>query len=443
MNVATASWQTMGLEHVPSMLAGHGVPWVADARQSALSRFVARGFPTRREEEWKYTDVSVLTRRASLVPDHIPPDPSSAAALYAWSLAQEGAHLLVFVNGHYSEELSAPGKLPQGVQLLSLADMLEDAGDLPRTFFASEHEHTVFSSLNNAFATDGAVIVLAEGVVLEAPIYLLFATGGHGVATYPRTIVVAGDGARATLVEHYTGGLETHSFTNAVTQIRLGEGAEIHHCKLLQEGPAAYHIAGIHADQEAGSRFTSHSFALGSHLGRNDITARLQGRACCCTLNGLYLLDGKQHMDHHTRIDHLGPEGISREVYRGVLDGTSHGVFNGRVVVHAGAVGTDADQSNRNLLLSRQAEIDTRPQLEIFNDEVKCTHGATVGQLDDNALFALRARGIEASLARSILIYGFANEMIGKVEVPSLRARIEQLVLQHLPQGDTIVELMR
>lgn len=442
MNVQLESWQNMELERVPKALAGHDVPWVAQARRSAFARFSAHGFPTRREEEWKYTDVSVLAKRAALAPDNIPPDPSSEAALYAWTLSQQGTHLMVFVNGHYSEELSTLGALPPGAQLLSLADMLDDADDLPRPFFEAQREHTIFAALNNAFATDGAVLVLAPGTVLEEPIYLLFIASGHGVATYPRNIVVAGAGARATVIEHYTGTLETHSFTDVVTQISLGAGAEIRHYKLLQEGIAAAHIAGIHAEQAAGSHFTSHSFALGGHLGRNDITARLLDKGCHCTLNGLYLLDGKQHMDHHTRIDHLAPEGVSREYYRGVLDGASRGVFNGKVIVHPGAAKTDAHQSNRNLLLSRQAEVDTKPQLEIFADDVKCTHGATVGQLDDDSLFYLRSRGIDAEMARSMLVYGFANEIIEKIDVPALRARVEHLVLDRLPQGENIKELM-
>ena len=442
MNAQLESWRNMELEHIPYALAGHDVSWVLAARQSALARFVTHGFPTRREEEWKYTDVSVIGKRASLAPDHIPPDPSSEAKLLAWAIAGDGMHLMVFVNGHYDPTLSTVGDLPSGVRLESLADLLDDASDLPETFFDQWHEHTIFSALNNAFATGGAVLFLPPKTVLEEPIYLLFIASGHGVAIYPRNIVIAGEDARATVIEHYLGALEVHNFTNAITQIRLGAGAEIEHCKLLQEGPAATHIAGIHVDQSAGSHFISHSFALGGRLGRNDITSRLLGSGCHCTLNGLYLLDERQHMDHHTRIDHLAPEGVSREYYRGVLDGAAHGVFNGKVVVHPGAVRTDAHQVNHNLLLSRQAEADTKPQLEIFADDVKCTHGATVGQLDENNLFYLRSRGIDVDLARSVMIYGFANDIIRRVAVPYLRSHIEHLVLNRLPQGEQVKDLL-
>jgi Fe-S cluster assembly protein SufD len=442
MNVQIASWDNMALERVPQHLAGHAVPWLGEARRLAYARFAAHGLPTRREEEWKYTDVAAIGRRASLAPDNIPPDPSSEARLFAWTLAQESSHLMVFVNGHYSSELSAPGQLPDGVRLDSLADLLDGSADLPEELFEQQHEHTIFAALNNALATDGAVLQLAAGAVLEKPLYLLFVASGRGAAIYPRNIIIAGAGARATLIEHYFGMLDVHNFTNAVTQISLAADAAVSHCKLLQEGKDAFHIAGIHAEQAAGSRFVSHSFALGGRLGRNDITSRLNGPDCQCSFDGLYLLEGKQHVDHHTRIDHFAPSCSSREFYRGILDGEAHGVFNGKVIVHPHAVKTDAHQSNRNLLLSPKAEVDTKPQLEIFADDVKCTHGATIGQLDDDSLFYLRSRGVDAAAARSLLIYGFANDIIGRIEVASMRERIEYLVLERLPQGDQIKELL-
>jgi Fe-S cluster assembly protein SufD len=442
MNVQSESWEKLALDRVPQHLAGHAVPWVSRARESAFERFAVQGFPTRREEEWKYTDVAAIGKRTSLAPDNIPPDPPSEAALFAWTLAQEKTHLMVFVNGHYSSELSALNELPVGMRLESLADLLDGDADLPEALFDQPQEHTVFAALNTALMTDGAVLKLAPGVTLEKPVYLLFIASGHGTAIYPRNILMLGEGAHATVIEHYFGMLESHNFTDAVTQIALTSGAELRHCKLIQEGKDAFHVAGIHAEQAAGSRFTSHSFALGGRIARNDITSRLNGPECQCTFDGLYLLDGKQHADHHTRIDHLAPSCTSREYYRGILDGESHGVFNGKVVVHPHAVKTDAHQSNRNLLLSRQAEVDTKPQLEIFADDVKCTHGATVGQLDDDSLFYLRARGIDADSARSLLIYGFANDIIARVEVPDMRARIEHLVLDRLPQGEQIKELL-
>jgi Fe-S cluster assembly protein SufD len=442
MNAQLESWENMALENVPQHLAGFGVPWITIARQSAFERFVAHGFPTRREEEWKYTDVASIGKRETLAPDYIPPDPPSEAALLAWTLSQEKIHLMVFVNGHYSDELSNIGELPTGVRLESLADLLDMSPDLSETFFDRQHEHTIFAALNNAFATDGAVLKLAPGTELAKPLYLLFVASGHGAAIYPRNIIIAAEGARATVIEQYFGMQDSHNFTNAVTQINLGARAELQHCKLVQEGKDAFHVAGTHVNQATSSRFVSNSFVLGGRLVRNDTTSDLNEPECQCALNGLYMLEGKQHVDHHTRIDHFAPSGISREYYRGILDGESHGVFNGKVVVHPNAVKTDAHQSNHNLLLSRQAEVDTKPQLEIFADDVKCTHGATVGQLDDDSLFYLRSRGIDAESARSLLIYGFANDIIGRVEMTDMRARIEHLVLDRLPLGEQIKELL-
>lgn len=441
MNVQE-NWQNLALQQVPQALAGHDVSWVREARQAAFERFAAHGFPTRREEEWKYTDLSVLARRASLAPDNIPPDAPAEAALHAWVLSRQNVHLMVFVNGHYSPELSYPRNLGAGARLESLADMLDDTAELPPDLFDALHEHSVLDALNNAFTTDGAVLRLEPGVKLKTPVYLLYIASGYGVSIYPRNIIIAGEGAQATVIEHYMGMVDAHNFTDAVTQIDLAAGAEIEHCKLLQEGNAAFHIAGIHARQKANSRFVSHSFALGGRLVRNDITSTLEESDCHCTFNGLYLLNGKQHADHHTRIDHLAPLGTSREYYRGVLDGSSRGVFSGKVIVHPGAAHTDAHQSNRNLLLSRQAEVDTKPQLEIYADEVKCTHGATVGQLDEDSLFYMRSRGLDEEMARSLLVYGFANDMIDRVPVPELRARIVDVVLDRLPQGESIKELL-
>lgn len=442
MNGQEQTWQSIMPEKVPFALAGHDLPWVNQARLSAFKRFAKHGFPTRREEEWKYTDVSALAKRASLAPDNIPPDAPSEALLYAWLLAQENVHLMVFINGHFDAELSAIDTLPAGVRLESLAAALDDSANPSRQLLAQQGEHTIFSSLNTAFFTDGAVLNIAPNVVLDTPVYLLFISSGRDAAIYPHNVIVAGANASATVVEHYLGMVESHNFTNAQTRISLGSQANIEHYKLLLEGGSAYHIAGIHAEQAAGSRFVSNSITLGGRLVRNDITTRMNEEGCHCTLNGLYMLDGKQHVDHHTRIDHLAPSCTSSEHYRGILDGESHGVFNGKVVVHPGAVKTDANQSNHNLLLSRQAEIDTKPQLEIFADDVKCTHGATIGQLDDASLFYLRSRGIDAELAKSMLVYGFAFEVTGKVAMPELRNRIEHLVLDRLPQGEQIKELL-
>ncbi|MEW6312967.1 MAG: Fe-S cluster assembly protein SufD [Pseudomonadota bacterium] len=430
---------------LPQTLPGARAAWLWQARQAALERFAARGLPTTRDEEWKYTDVAAVGKRASLAPERVGTDEKASVVALEFAqecaLPQPGARRLVFVNGYYEPALSAAGTLPDGVRLGSLAQTLGAGDDDLSAFFAPAAEHTVFANLNTAFATDGAVLHLTPGTAVDAPIYLLFIATAEAGAIYPRNLIVAEEGSRATVIEHYAGYAGARNFTVAVTQIAVGAGAVLDHYKLLQEGGAALHIAGVHAEQKAGSRFASHSFALGGRLQRNDITVRLAETGCACILNGLYLAADRQLVDHHTRIDHLAPGCSSREYYRGVLDGAARGVFNGKVVVQPGAQKTDAYQANHNLLLSRQAEIDTKPQLEIFADDVKCTHGATVGQLDEDALFYLRCRGIDAELARSMLIHGFANDIIGRVEVPALRAKLEQLLVARLPQGENIEEL--
>lgn len=409
--------------------SAQAAPWLDAARRAAFARYAARGLPGRREEAWKYTDVSALGRRDSLAPAAAPAVPAPQT-LVPWLLP--GLPRMVFVNGRFVAALSEFGTLPPGVRLLSLAQAIAGEGALPRELFDESHEHSVFETLNNAYASDGAVLWLEPGTRLESPLHLLFIAHGEDSVSYPRNLLLAGEGARASIIEHYVG---EGGFSCALSQLRLAAGAELGHCKLLQCGPQAWHIAGIHAEQAADSRLTSHSFALGARMGRNDITVCFTGPNAGCTLNGLFLLDGREHMDHHTRIDHLAPGCRSRQYYRGVLDGASRGVFDGRVVVHPGADRTDAHQSNHNLLLSRQAEADSKPQLEIHADDVQCTHGATVGQLDEEALFYLRSRGVDEQLARSLLVYGFAGDIVARLADSLLRARIEQLVLARLPQG--------
>lgn len=442
MDMQIESKEMLTLAQVPQHLPGRAAPWLTLARQAALGRFMAQGFPTRRDEEWKYTDVTAIAKRKSLAPNDIPPLPSSESTLFARTLAQEDYYLMVFVDGYFNRVLSVLDNLPRGASLACLADELNTANDFPHAFLDQAKETSAFVALNTALMTDGAVLRLEPGVVLDRPVYLLFIAGGQNTAIYPRNIIQLGQGAHATVVEHYFGRLDATNFTDVVTKIDLAVGADLEHCKLQQEGAAALHIAAICADQAAHSRFVSQSFALGAHLARNDISSRLNGSSGLCSFDGLYQLQGRQHSDHHTRIDHYAPSCTSREYYRGILDDESRGVFNGKVEVHPSAMKTDAHQSNATLLLSRQAEVDTKPQLEIFADDVKCTHGATIGQLDDNNLFYLRARGISAESARSLLIYGFANDIISRVHPPEMRARIEQLVLDRLPHGKSIKELL-
>jgi Fe-S cluster assembly protein SufD len=449
MNTPVTPWIQAKL---PQAMPGNHLPWLRQARKTALERCVTQGLPTTRDEEWKYTDVSAIGRRANLTPGLTPGktklDAAISAALPEWLLQQENTALLVFVNGHYQPGLSNLGALPQGVRLHNLSQQIDFAPAMLQPFLGNELmdggsvAQNVFDSLNAAFATDGAVLHLSSGIKLAAPIYLLCIAHGEGAAIYPRHVIVAEEGAQATVIEHYVGTAGAANFTDALTQISLGAGAELEHYKLLEEDGAAYHIGGIHARQAAGSRFASHSFVVGGRLSRNQITTLLAEEGGECLFNGLYLASGRQHIDHHTRIEHAAPGCTSRQYYRGILDGAGRGVFNGKVIVQQGAMKTDAHQANNTLLLSRQAEMDTKPQLEIFADDVKCTHGATVGPLDEDTLFYLRSRGIDAVLAKALLGYGFAHDVIDRVSLPALRARLEKILLARLPQGAMLEELL-
>ncbi|MFI4953997.1 MAG: Fe-S cluster assembly protein SufD [Burkholderiales bacterium] len=425
---------------VAPMLPGARVPWLARARHTALERFAQTGFPSPRDEDWKYTRVGAIEKRPfSALPSST--GTVTAAEVDAAAFGGLCGHLLVFVDGRHAPALSVIGRLPEGATLQSLADALDRAPDTLQPLLSEDRHQTIFAALNTAFMAGGIYLHLARGTAVEQPIHLLFIATADGGATYPRNLIVAEAGAKATVIEHYTGAGGIAYLTNAVTQLFAADGAMIEHYKLQQEGPQAYHIGGVHAAQSRNSRLVTHSIALGALLARNDVTTAFDAEGCDATLNGLYLVGGRQHVDHHTRIDHAKPNGTSREYYRGVLDGASRGVFNGKVIVHPGAQRTDAHQANHNLLLSRDAEVDTKPQLEIYADDVKCSHGATVGQLDDAQIFYLRSRGVDEAMARGLLTYAFARDVIERIRVAPLRAGLEKLLLARLPQGDRISQL--
>jgi Fe-S cluster assembly protein SufD len=442
MNTVARDHYLAEFTRVSPTLPGARLPWLSQVRTDALERFSETGFPTTRDEDWKYTGIAALEKKTFL---SMPDSGGSATLVSEWvtnlALDDHAGHLLVFHNGHYSAALSTLFHLPDGMILQSLAGALNYSPDILEPYLRDTYNQTVFGALNTAMMEDGAYLHLGRGTVVDEPIHILYLSTQEHAAFYPRNLIVAEEGSRATVIEHYAGIDGTTYFMNAVTQIFAADNAFIEHYKLQQEATHAFHISGIHAMQNRDSRFASHSIALGASLARNDITTVLDATGCEATLNGLYLVGGRQHVDHHTRVDHKKPNGTSQEYYRGVLDGASRGVFNGKVVVHPGAQKTNAHQANHNILLSRDAEIDTKPQLEIFADDVKCTHGATVGQLDETQLFYLRSRGIDEMIAKGLLVHAFAHEVIERIRVESLRTRLEQILLKRLPQGDRIREL--
>jgi Fe-S cluster assembly protein SufD len=406
-------------------------------RAAAIERFAALGFPTTDNEEWRFTSVVPLTR----VPFHLAgPRTVSLADCERVAPPTGTGGRLVFINGRYTPELSAAPQLPDGVLLGSLAAALKAHPDRVEPHLArhAEYEDQPFTALNTAFIQDGAFLFLPRGRILDEPVHLLFISTAptKPTVTHPRCLIVADTGSQARIVESYVGLGEDVYFTNGVTEVVAGPNAVIDHYKVQRESRHAFHVHTLHLRQERSSTFSNHAVTLGGSLVRNDLNAVLGGEGCHCTLNGLYLAGGRQHVDNHTVIDHALPHCESHELYKGILDGQAHGVFNGKIFVRQDAQKTDAKQTNQTLLLSSDATINTKPQLEIFADDVKCTHGATVGQLDAEAVFYLRSRGLTLEAARSLLTFAFANDIIGRIQVDPLRTQLEEVLLaaQQLPR---------
>ena len=422
-------------------LPGAGVSWVAQRRQAAMNRFVELGLPAPRDEEWKYTSLKPIEKRAFALPE--PGDHGVTAADVAPYVFEEpAAHRLVFVDGAYRADLSQAAELPAGVTAVPLSEALAE-GNEPLSHHLGHYadpEGTPFVALNTALMTDGVFVHVPAGVSVTAPIHLVFVASTEAderLMNY-RNVLVAEEGASATVVESYVGLGEGAYLTNAVSEATAPEGADLTVYKLQEEADSGYHIAAFEAYQGGASAVHHHNVSLGARLARNDINDALDAEGAHVTLNGLYLGDGRQHVDNHTRIDHLKANATSHEYYKGILDGRARGVFNGKVVVQPEAQGTDSDQQNRNLLLSRNAEVDPKPELEIFADDVSCTHGATIGQLDEDALFFLQTRGMAYAEARNLLIFGFANEIIKGIAIEPVRARLEERLLKRLPHTEAM-----
>jgi Fe-S cluster assembly protein SufD len=443
MNAQAKAGYLEAFAETSAVLAGNNVPWVRQARQQALSRFAEQGFPTTRDEDWRYTDVASVVRQpfkpvssAARVP---------AAVLQPYLIPGLACHRLVFVNGYYAPERSSVDALPGGANLDGLARAIDrDVPGLEQHLgrYAPTDRYG-FIALNTAFLCDGAYVHLSPGVDLGKPVHLIFfcTNSAQPILAQPRNLVIAERGSRLTLIESYVTEGENRCLTNAVTELVIGDNAVVEHYKLGLEGTQASHIGGLYVRQGAASHSVSHNLTFGGALTRNDINLRFDGDGSECILNGLYLAAGRQHVDNHTYINHARERCTSREFYKGILDGRGRGVFNGRITVQPHAQHTDALQENKNLLLSGDAEIDTKPQLEIYADDVKCAHGATVGQLDADALFYLRARGIDLPTARSVLTYAFAHDVLKRIPIDSVRSRVEQLLTTRLLAGRRIEEL--
>lgn len=439
---------TPALEQYLDAFAKHNAnqksPILESIQQKGMDEFRTLGFPTRRMENWKYTDVKPVASQSFNLEDK-PVADINDETIANFRFQELDCYELVFINGHLRADRSI---LPESGNIIicSLEEALEKYEDLIKEHLAhyAITEGNPFVSLNNAFVQNGCLIHIADNAAIDKPVHLLYLSTASEkpLSCQLRNLVIMGNNSQASIIENYCGIDESTYFNNTVTEVLLNNGANLEHYKLQQESVNSYHIGNLQVKQLGHSHLVSHSVSLGGALVRNDIHARLEQPGCSIHMNGLYLAGGKQHIDNHTRVDHLQSETESREIYRGVLDNSARGVFNGKVVVHKDAQKTNAEQSNANLLLSSQAEIDTKPELEIYADDVKCAHGATVGQLDENMLFYLRSRAIDESVARSILTYAFAGEVIGNIRLKPVRDKIARAVIGQLPDADLIREFV-
>jgi Fe-S cluster assembly protein SufD len=465
-------------------LAARAPSWLHEIRRAAIESFAEKGFPTTRQEEWRNTNVAPIAA-VPFQPATTPWPPPQGGGEFVPSLARRGQGVvagesaaslaerisqlpladlgcprLVFINGSFSKQLSTLEALPHGVKAGSLAEALASDGSILQshlTRYATDYTEHAFVALNTAFLEDGAFVEIPKGAVLDKPIYLLYVSEASGFPTvsYPRNLIIAERESQATVIEGYVGqdsaplfraagaGSLTPAgvyFTNALTEIAVGEGAVLEYHRIQQESETAFHFGRLQFHQERSSNVATHSIAIGGALVREEVKSVLDGEGAEATLDGLYVLAGRQHIDNQTTLDHAKPHCSSREVYKGVLDGESSAVFNGKIIVRKDAQKTDSKQSNKNLLLSEKAIIDTKPALEIHADDVKCTHGATIGQIDPEAVFYLRSRGIGRQQARDLLTYAFANDVLERIKYEPLRERLREGLFARLARGQRAEE---
>ncbi len=413
-------------------LGSRAPQWLAEHRRDALAAFEAAGFPTTRQEAWRFTNIGPVAATAFALAT---PDADDAEAFVQAHELRDSAATAVVLNGCFDETLSSYGALPLGVVVQALAASFDDhdssARDLAVAFDPAGHP---FATLNAAFLEDGVHVHVPEGAVLTAPIHVLVVTlpGDAPVMAHPRLVIEAGAQSQATVVVSFVGGGDVPYLCNVVTQVAVGEGAVLELVVDQRESAKAFHVHRLHATCAPASILQSRAVSLGGQIVRNDLEAVLAGEGAHATLDGVYVADGTQLIDNHTSIDHAVAHCTSHELYKGILAGQARAVFNGRILVREDAQKTDAKQTNRALLLSDDAQVNSNPQLEIFADDVKCTHGAAVGQLDEEALFYLQARGLTPTEARDLLLHAFAGEVLGEITVTELRGVLEQSLFSRL-----------
>jgi len=416
--------------HFEAHAIGRDLNWLRDLRRNGFARFYEVGFPTTHDEDWRFTNVSPISQ----TPFRISRDghqgiPYQQVRQFQM---QDAACHLVFLNGRFARGLSAFEHLPQRVTVGSLAEEIQrGAVEVERHLGRYlDQQRDSFAALNTAFVEDGAYVHVQRGAIVDRPIQLIFISlaGSEPTAIQPRNLILADEACQCEIVEDYVSLGGGPAFCNTVTELVSGESSIVSHYMIEREHPNAFNVSTLRIEQGRNSRVASHSLLLGGALVRNNVHPVIAGEGAECVINGLFLGKDRQHMDNYMLVEHASPHGASRQFYNGILDQSAHGVFHGRIIVHKDAQRTDAKQTNRNLLLSDDAQIDTKPQLEIHADDVKCTHGATIGQLDEDALFYLRTRGLDEASARRLLLLAFAGEYLDRIENASSRSFAETMV---------------
>jgi len=425
-------WYISNFGEFEKRLNGGKESSIHQKRKDALSNFSRLEFPTIKDEEWKYTSIAPLLKY-NFVPSY---EKKIVSKDFIKSLLfDEMEHsLIVFINGRYSAENSILLNLPEGAIAGSIANEIRKNNAVLLKYFGkyADHQNHIFTALSTAYTEDGAFIYVPTGKIVEEPIHIIFITdsGSEKILIQPRNLFIAEKNSQVTIIEHYVGNEREIYFTNSVTEIVAEENAVVDHIKLQEESKKAFHIARMEVDQERSSNFSSHLISTGADLTRNDFNARFNNEGGECTLNGLYMIDSTQLFDAHTLMDHAKPHCNSHEHYKGILDDKSRGVFNGKIIVRQDAQKTNAFQENNSILLSDQALVNTKPQLEIFADDVKCSHGATIGQMDDDAKFYLKSRGIGEEASKGILLHAFASDVITSIKIESIRNYIEKIITE-------------
>ena len=432
MTTAKTSWYAAEYSNIAPILCGQSLLWLEEQRLKALSQFSEQGFPSSHEEEWRYTNVSAIEKKKFSPTINKTKNLVDIEWLKLYQLQE--AWSVVLVDGHFSAELSSLEDLPVDVLVMGMADALQELPETLENYInqSVNIDENSFIAFNTAWFTDGLFVSVNAKRILEKPIQVLHVATQQDVLAATRTVIILDKMAEASIIETYVGYNNAY-LSSTVTEVFVGQNAHLTLYKMQCESEKAYHFGGIYVKQDRDAHFTHHNFAFGALLARSDIHTDLD-HASECELNGLYLGVKRQHIDSHTRISHIKPNGISRELYKGVLDDRARGVFQGRVIVAKDAQQTDSQMNNRNLLLSDDAEADSKPQLEIYADDVKCGHGVTVGQLDEKSIFYLQSRCIDEEVARNILTFAFANEMVDRIKIKVLHEMILEQVLIRFPQ---------